>query len=339
MNQPLVLCAILFFGSAAGRVGHTITVAAPAPAPAGGPGPAAAPGAPVETVECEFTIKNLDYDAVAEHDEARDGIRESVKTAVDGAVEAAIAGPGAPGAAPGAPPPAGPAAAPAFIELHRVNQTVNVTKPFFAKNVPQSALSHSAQQTVYRGPAASPAGAPASAPAPDNAETFVALSEGPKDNVDAQVWVVTDKANHDKVDGAMKKVCNPASLANALLGAEGIHWKHAPIVTNCKVKMGMIEPFSLDCAPHVAKIISRFSVAYTRAQVPHALEEACHLFESKMSFSGNHRITKWDKRVCKKATEKLMNTWQGGKGDKQYDDWCHDICEWKLGKGAPQCHL
>jgi len=329
LSQPLVLCAILFFGSAAGRVGH----AGPAAGPAAGPmaAPAGAPGGPaaaIPAVTCEFTIENLEYEAVAEHEEARDGIRDAVKTMIDGAIEAAVAAPaGAPG--PSGAPPAGPA--PAFIQL-------GATPKFIGKKAHQSALSHDTWHSV-NGPAASPSASPAAPPAPNNVDTFVALSEGAKDTVQADAWTVAPADKMDVVESEMEKVCKPAQLANALLGAEGIKWAHAPVVTGCKVKTEDIERFQMDCAPHVKKIISRFTMAYTRAQVPHALEQACHLFESKISFSGNRRITKWDKRVCKKATEKLMKQWQGGKGKEDYDGWCQDICELKLGKGAPQCHV
>jgi len=313
----------MFFGSAAGRVGH----AGPAPSPAASP--MAAPGgpaAPVDSVQCEFTIENLDYDQVAENPEARDGIRDAVKGLIDPAMESAVAGPAAAGA------PGGAAPAPGFIELQ--------AKPkVFSKKAPQSALSHSTQHEVHFAAAGAPIASPAAAPGPDAVQTFVALEEGPKDATNANAWAVAPAGHLEAVEGHMEKVCQPQTIANALLGADGIHWKHAPVVKGCKVNRGMIEKFMMDCAPHVKKIISRFSVAYTRAQVPHALEEACHLFESKMSFSGNHRITKWDKRACKTATEKLMKQWQGGKGEEDYDGWCADICELKLGKGAPHCHL
>lgn len=329
MSHPLVLCTILFSDSAFGRVGHTGPAPAPAASPAAAPGPGAAE---VATVACQFTIANLDYEAVAEHPEARDGIRTAVKDMIDGAMEEVVAGPAA---APGAAPPAGPAPA-GMLEIHAVPK-------FYAKakKAAQSALSHGSYHFVKKGsaPAAGPAAGPAAAPGPNNVETFAALEEGPKDSVDAKAWSITPADKLDAAEAQMEKVCTPANIANALLGADGIEWKHAPLITGCKVMQEMVKPFQLDCAPHVKTIIKRFSVAYTRAQVPHAFEEACHLFESKVSFSGNHRITKWDKRVCKTATEKLMNQWQGGKGKQDYDGWCHDICELKLGVGAPQCHL
>lgn len=324
----------MMFYLAAARLRHAGPAAAPAAAPMGAPG--GGPAAPVPTVACEFTIENLEYEDVAEHEEARDGIREAVKAHIDGAIEAAV---GAPASAPaagaessGAPAPGGPA--PAFVQLH--------AKPkIFAKATASSAISHSTSHSVAAPGAAPSAASPAAAPAPDNVDTYVALGEGPEDAVQTEATCVAAPDKQDAVVDAMKDCCKPNLLANALLGAEGIKWKHAPIVTGCRVVTKEIERWGMDCGPHVKTMIDRFAVAYTRAQVPHAIEQACHLFESKISFSGNHRITKWDKRACKTATEKLMNKWKGKPSHNatDYDDWCHDICELKLGHGAPQCHL
>jgi len=340
--QSLVLCTIMFFGGAQ-----------PAPSPASSP--AAAPGSAdsVETVRCEFNIDNLDYEDVAEHADARDGIRHAVKDMIDGAMEEAVA-PAAPAGAPGP--------APAFLQLHAFPKV-------FAKQGVHSALHvNNAQRSMMNaskmhasGPAPGPASSPAAAPAPNNVQTFVALSEGPDDSVQGDAWVVTSAENLPVAKKEMEKVCTPTGVANALLGADGIHWKHAPVITGCSVKERTVVKFQLDCAPHVKTIVDRFTVAYTRAQVPHALEQACHLFDSKISFSGNRRITKWDRKACKMATEKLMSTWGqtlDSKGSKDshgfelrppsrnqtkkepdYEAWCHDICELKLGKGAPQCHI
>jgi hypothetical protein len=297
---------------------------------------------------------------------ARDGIRNAVKKVIDTiAEEAAMCGPGGCG---GPGPGPGPAPGPVFLELftNKHNQT---RKPFKAHH---SALSHSTRHALNV-PSPAPIAAPMAAPAaPDVMDTFVALEEGPKDCVEVNTWIV-DEADRKGIASSgpapspmpaafidrgsngqwkargmgklmvheMEAVCkNPSILANALLAADGIKWKHAPAIGNCKVTTEAIERFNLDCAPHVKQIISRFSVAYTRAQVPHAIEQACHLFESKISFSGNRRITKWDRKMCKHATEKLMNEWEGGKNKSpDYDGWCHKICEWKLGKGAPQCRI
>jgi hypothetical protein len=286
-------------------------------------------------VTCDFTIENLDYEEVAEHPEARDGIRDAVKGLIDPAIEKAVAAPAAAGAAPAAAAKPSGAPSPGFVQIH--------AKPkIFSKKAPQSALSHSAQHTLNSTQnfiAGAPAASPAAAPGPDNVQVFVALEEGEDDAVDANAWAVAPAGHLDAVEQQMEDVCQPHHIANALLGADGIVWKHAPKITGCKVGRHTIEKFMVDCAPHVKQIISRFSVAYTRAQVPHALEEACHLFESKLSFSGNHRITKFDKRACKQATENLMKQWQGGKGKQDYAGWCHEVCELKLGKGAPHCHI
>jgi len=372
-SQPLVLCAIVIFHSAVGQ-----PAAAPMAAPMSAPG---TPDDPIPSVKIHFDVVNLEYGAVAEHDDARDGIREAVKKAINHIAEEAIAGPaGAPG--PAALAPAGPA----FIEFSN-----------------SSGLHSKRHYLKVQSPGAAPSPAPMISPAmpmPDNVDTFVALEEGPGDCTEINVWTIDpkdranaaedaapspagaaspaafiDRGSHSLLGGPgfategmgktlekkMEQICDDKTfLANALLGAEGVHWKHAPEIKNCKVTVEPIVSFHLDCAPHVKQIINRFSVAYTRAQVPHALEEACHLFESKISFSGNRRITKWDKRICKTATEKLMNHWQpevklhgaqfrnkrvfkgpsvvnSGGGDENYDQWCTDICEWKFGKGAPQC--
>lgn len=361
MNRPLVLCAVLFFGSAAGGLLRNIKVAGPAASPMASPAEAPAawmaavpgPAPAIETVQCEFVIENLDYEQVGDNDAARDGIRQSIIDLINPAVEGAISGvpAAAPAAAATAPAPGAPAA---FFEVQ--------AKPkVFSKKAHHSTISHSTdhEKTAAGAHGGAPAASPSAAPGPNNVGTFVALEEGPKDSVEANVWAVCPHDKLPTVEAAMEKVCNPTSISNALLGAEGVVWKHAPIIGGVHIGVATVERFMLDCAPHIKKILSRFSVAYTRAQVPHAIEQACHLFESKVSFSGNNRITKWDKRECKKATEKLMNEWQpkitlhgakfrngdwganstGGKGEMNYDGWCKGICEHKMGKGAPHCKI
>lgn len=175
-----------------------------------------------------------------------------------------------------------------------------------------------------------------------------------KNSVRVDVWVAPPPGMQGTLEAEMKKIWTPNNLGNVLLHAEGIDWHNAPVVEKCDVSLQVVQKFQLDCAPHVEQIINRFALSYTRRQVPVALEHACHLFESKISFSGNNMITKWDRRACKIATEKLMNKWQGGnltddhQGGYQYkanytkpdySGWCHDLCELKLGIGAPQCHL
>lgn len=295
-----------------------------APAPAAGPAPGPADQVK-STVHCSFTIRNLDYDEVMEHDEADKGVRESIKKVIDAAAELAILGPGpGPGPAPGPAGPAGPAAnppaAPAFFQV---------------------AVTRTGGPAPGPAPAASPMAAPGPAAPPDNADTFVTLSEGNHDAVQVDVFVHPPPENLAAVDAGVHKVCQDRILANALLHADGISWAEAPVISGVVVGQADIKRWGLDCGPHVKEIIDRFLMAYTRVQVPHALDAACHLFQSKISFSGNNRISKWDRVACKKASDRLMAKWKYGKGKvvDSESDWCHDICESKMGKGHPMCHF
>jgi len=293
----------LIIGDALGFVARGPS-AAPAASPAG---PAGVSSESVQAVKCSFHIDNLEYGELMKHDEAQEGVRNAIISLVDNVTEAALAG--APGAAP-APPPAGPAAA--FV---------------------QSRLRHF---KLANAPAPAPAAAPS---APDNIQVFATVSEGAKDSVTVEAWAVAPEANLPAVEASMKDCCTDKRLAEALLGAEGVHWKHLPLISGALLGSESVERFDINCGPHVDKIVDRFTMAYTRAQVRDGIDAACHLFESKISFSGNRRITKWDRMACHKATVKLMKQWQGGKGKQDYDQWCHDICELKLGVGAPHCHI
>lgn len=292
-------------------------------APAAAPGPAGPADQTKSTVHCQFTIRNLDYDEVMEHEEADEGVRSSIKKMIDAAAELAIAsGPG-PGPAPApSPGPAGnPPAAPALLQLGATR----------------------AGRGPAPGPApvASPMAAPGPGPAPDLVDTFVVLSEGRHDAVQVDAYVHPPPEFLPKVEGAVQTVCKDHILANALVHAEGISWAEPPVIMKVSVGNEEIARWGLDCGPHVKEIIDRFLMAYTRAQVPHALDAACHLFESKISFSGNNRITKWDRKACKVATDRLMKKWKYGKGKvvDSESDWCHDICESKMGTGHPMCHF
>jgi len=280
----------------------------PSPAPAAAPGPAGVSSEPVQAVTCMFHIDNLEFGDLMKNDEAQEGVRNAIIYLVDNVTEAALAG-AAPGAAP---PPAGPAPAAAFVQ------------------------SRLRQFKLANAPAPAPAVAPSP---PDNVQVFATVSEGAKDSVTVEAWAVAPEASLPAVEASMKDCCKDAKIAEALLGADGVQWKHLPVISGALLGSEAVEKFNIDCGPHADKIVDRFTMAYTRAQVPDAIDAACHLFESKMSFSGNRRITKWDRMACHKATEKLMKQWQGGKGKQDYDQWCHDICELKLGVGAPHCHL
>lgn len=296
---------LLIVGNALGFVAR-----GPSPAPAASPaGPAGVSSEPVQAVKCTFHIENLDYGDLMKNEEAQEGVRNAVISFVDHATEAALA---APAAAPGAAPPAGPAAAGAFV---------------------QSRLRHF---QLANAPAPAPAAAPT---APNNVQVFATVSEGAKDSVEVEAWAVAPPASLSAVEASMQDCCTDKGMAQALLGAEGVQWKHLPVISGALIGSEAVERFDIDCGPHVDKIVDRFTLAYTRRQVPDAIDAACHLFESKLSFSGNRRITKWDRMACHKATVKLMKQWQGGKGKQDYDQWCHDICELKLGVGAPHCHI
>jgi len=280
------------------------------PAASSAASPASAPSAKgegTETATCNFEISNLDYQDMHEHPDAADGVRHAVMGYVDQEIEGVFA-PAAPAAAaPAAAPPASPAAA--LIAKRNAS-----------------------------GPAAAPAGSPA-APAPNNVETFVTLTEGQGDSVLVSSWVVPPAGGMNATETKLKEACHPKNLANALLGAKGVSWAHAPLIKHARAGAEDVHAYTVDCGPHAEKIIKQFSVAYTRRMVPDAVDAACHLFESKIAFSGNNRINKWDRLRCHQATEKLMAQWKGGKGDKDYSGWCHDVCELKMGKGAPMCHL
>lgn len=314
MFRALLLQALLGVWTAEG-IRAKMLAAAPA-ADAAAPAAAAPAAAPAQeasenktetqaTALCQFEIENLDYASIVDHEGANTGLRNATMDFIQQAAMDSLAA-------------GGPAAAPA----------------------PAAALP---QLRSSAGPAAAPAASPAAAAAPAAAapvQTFVTLTEGAGDSVQVNAWAVpADASAVPKVTEKLKDVCKKDLLAKALLNASGVKWAHLPMVVATHAHNQTIQLFKMDCAPHIEKIVTRFSHSYTRRMVPDALDAACHLFESKVSFSGNHRINKWDKHACHLATQKLMHQWQGGNGKKDYDTWCHDICELKLGRGAPQCHL
>merc|ERR1719191_1791963 len=93
------------------------------------------------------------------------------------------------------------------------------------------------------------------------------------------------------------------------------------------------------CEPHLHTMISRFTKAYTREQVPKALYNECTNFMTALTFSHDKIINVADTKRCQIATAKFKKTWKYGKGKEGLDAVCHDICEQKFGNHAPQCHV
>jgi len=91
------------------------------------------------------------------------------------------------------------------------------------------------------------------------------------------------------------------------------------------------------CAANMETLINRFSVAYTRHQVPHALMHACENYAQREAFSHDAIVDKHDRAKCRKATKMFMNSWKYGKGKVDYSHFCIDLCELKNGRDAIRC--
>lgn len=117
------------------------------------------------------------------------------------------------------------------------------------------------------------------------------------------------------------------------------------------------------CEKHVATVVKRFTLAYTRRNVPAALYNECTNFMPQASFSDDGVLNKVDAQKCRAATFEFSQKWNFGKGNGpaaaapapaaaaaapaapaatgpvDYSAFCTTVCEMKFGEGAPQCHV
>lgn len=104
------------------------------------------------------------------------------------------------------------------------------------------------------------------------------------------------------------------------------------------------------CETHMAAVVKRFVVAYTRRMVPTAIFNECTNFVTAMSFSRDFRPSALDVDRCRRATVKFALRWNFGKGDQLeaanaseegeegMSSFCVDMCYAKYGEFSPRCN-
>jgi len=325
---------------------------APAGSPAGGPGGSEeAPDVPVTTIT--MVLENVDYYNLTKTESgqvfvSKETTFHQLEDVMCDVVKKEVNKPMAPAAAPGpAGSPAGPASpAPALLQF-------------------------------ARGPAPAPAPGPAGSPGPAGPKkpfpkvfcTLLPVSKEDEAELEGKIKIM-------KKDG-MKLVNKPEDLVKKLedknmVGTptkfvaqiyaddakqalkaiqDGLEKKIEKKmdkrlgmdveIRGMKVKTKEVEQWAHDkCQPQFKKIVTQFSNAYTRFQVPKALFNACTDFMTKLSFSHDNVLNAADTRRCQQATLKFQKSWKYSKDlPKNLEDLCVDICEHKYGNHAPQCHV
>eukprot|EP00397_Hematodinium_sp_SG-2012_P046243 GEMP01052175.1.p1 GENE.GEMP01052175.1~~GEMP01052175.1.p1 ORF type:complete len:421 (+),score=126.65 GEMP01052175.1:65-1327(+) len=187
-------------------------------------------------------------------------------------------------------------------------------------------------------PAAPPAAPPDAPPAPPaKPSVSVVLRKGRHGatQMDITVLGVSEEAEA-KTQAKLPEL--EGKLQTSLKAAKLVDWHGTPQIKGVKVEDEKVTLFVPACAPHIAKIIKSFSRAYTRLRVPTALENECHTYVSRLTFNkqGSNFVNEKDLEACREATKKLMQTWQGNQGGKEYETWCRDICHSRFGE-SPIC--
>lgn len=152
-------------------------------------------------------------------------------------------------------------------------------------------------------------------------------------------------------------------LADKLQVAAGIK----PVFSSFATTESPVAQWSLaTCKSHMAEVVKRFEVAYTRRMVPIAIFNECTNFMAAASFSKDDIATELDVKRCKAATVRFANQWNLGKGPRasiapppglalaatrgkkrkahrkeavDMTGFCVDVCEHKFGVDAPWCHV
>jgi len=94
-----------------------------------------------------------------------------------------------------------------------------------------------------------------------------------------------------------------------------------------------------NCQAHMATVVGRFSVTYTRRMVPMAIFNECTNFMPRISFSSDAMATALDVQKCREATAKFAKHWNYAESAAPHDfrTYCADVCEYKYGIDAPRC--
>lgn len=345
--------AVCVASVAATRLRSSAPSPAPAAAPAGGAsGAGDAPEVPVTTIT--MVLENVDYQNLTKTEsgqvlvskestfnQVEDVMCDVVKKEVNKPMAAAAPGPA------GSPGPAAAGPAPALLQLTRG---------------PSPAAA----------PASAPAGSPISAPNKPFPRVHCSLSPlSKKDEAELE-----GKIKIMGKDG-MKMVNKPEDLVNKLQAKnmvgtptkfvaqiyaddakkalksiqDGLAEKVEKRMENrlgmrveirgMEVETKQVEQWAHDkCQPQFTKIVKEFRNAYTGVQVPKALFNACTDFMTKLSFSHDNVLNPADTRRCQQATLKFEKSWKYSKDlPKNLEDLCVDICEYKYGNHAPQCHI
>jgi hypothetical protein len=181
------------------------------------------------------------------------------------------------------------------------------------------------------------------------------VDELPKVEAAIQMGVASG-ALESKLEAAVKKVTGIQNTISSFTAAKK-----------------QIKQWSVNvCTTHMEKVVKRFSVAYTRRMVPTAIFNECTNFMPVISFSHDVHPTAVDVRKCREATVNFVKYWNYGQGPSvaapapaaaapqapaaqvalaaveaaapppssaDLSGFCLEVCQFKYGKKAPQCHV
>jgi hypothetical protein len=190
------------------------------------------------------------------------------------------------------------------------------------------------------------------------------------DNVGRTTMVqITVTEQLPKVEGAIQTVVANGALESKLEAAIKDVTGIQNTISNFTAAKKPIKQWGVDvCTAHMTKVVKRFSVAYTRRMVPVAIFNECTNFMPVISFSHDVHPTALDVRKCREATVNFVKYWNYGQGPSvsapapavagppqastahvalassqpssaDLSGFCVEVCQFKYGKKAPQCHV
>lgn len=251
---------------------------------------------PVEVLHLDATVRTVDFEKLATHPDFLASTQAEIEAFVKGKVCAAPAA-----AAPEAAPAANATANASFLLLRVRNATNGTNGTEAAANGTEAPAPECPVVVRLFG---NPFHIHVEAPFSEATEAVFASPELPKEMSD---FLLT--------------------LPPVLLFAPA-----PPIVETVSVEKKAIASVIPDCEAHLPGLLKSLSAAYTERMLPWALDGACGSFMTTLSFSPGQTATDEDRIFCETASKKLMK--EHFVGDREYEDWCVEVCERRNGPTA-----